>query len=61
MGAVDHDTAKAVYSYKFIRHYEELYPYISAMRTKFNAPEIFISFERVVNSWRTNQSLAKKY
>ena len=61
MGAVDPDAAKAMYCYKFARHYEEMLPYISEVRTKLNAPEIFTSFERVVNSWKTNESPAKKY
>lgn len=61
MGAVDNDAAKAMYSYKFNRHYEELLPYICEARTKFNAPEIFTSFERVVTSWKPNERPKDKY
>lgn len=61
MGAVDPDASKTMYSYKFSRHYEELLPYISEMRTRLNAPEVYTSFERVVNSWKNNKSPAKKY
>lgn len=61
MGAVDGDAAKAMYSYKFVRHYDELLPYISEARTKNNAPEIFTNFERLVNSWKSNEKLKCKY
>ena len=61
MGAVDSDAAKKMYKYKFTRHYEELLPYIDEARTRFNAPEVFTSFERVVESWKDNNVPEKKY
>lgn len=61
MGAVDSDAAKAMYCYKFARHYEELLPYIAEVRTKLNAPEVFTSFERVVHSWKIKEPIANKY
>ena len=61
MGAVDEDAAREMYRYKFKRHYEELLPYITHVRTVHNDTGLFSSLETVVKSWDSKTPVPKKY
>nr|WP_315466561.1 DUF4760 domain-containing protein [uncultured Undibacterium sp.] len=61
MGAVDEDAAREMYRHKFKRHYQELLPYISHVRTSQNDSGLFSSLETVVKSWDSKKPVPKKY
>lgn len=61
MGAVDEDAAREMYRHKFKRHYHELLPYISHVRTTQNDSGLFSSLETVVKSWDKKIAVPKKY
>lgn len=61
MGAVDEDAAKALYSHKFQRHFEEMEPYIKHMQTTQNDNSIYCSLKNVVRKWNQNKQVLKKY
>jgi hypothetical protein len=61
MGAVDEDAAKAMYSHKFKRHYQEMEPYIKHMQATQNDSDIYCSLKNVVSSWSEQRPVFKKY
>jgi len=61
MGAVDEDAAREMYRHKFKRHYYELLPYITHVRTSHNDSGLFSSLETVVKCWDERKEIPKKY
>lgn len=61
MGVADEDAAKRKYSYKIVRHYIEMKPYIDRMREKHNASELFSELEAVAIKWQKIQKSQSKY
>jgi hypothetical protein len=60
-GIVDKEFAKSVFKEKFIRHYEELLPYIEHFRKKHNAQTYYCEMRRVVEEWKGVYQEPPKY
>lgn len=57
---IDSDVAKALYRYKFDRHFIELKPYIDRIRSGY-APGFMDEMEEVLKVWKGEKPERNKY
>ncbi len=60
-GLIEDSVAKAIYRYKFDRHYNELEPYIIHLRTIQNSKLIMCELQETVDRWRVDRPPRKRY